>query len=159
MPSDTNKLPLRPNVCILLVNKQGLLFLGERFSEQGNWQFPQGGVEPDGSIEDNVLREIGEELGIKKDKLRIEKQLNATNQYDWDNPPDYAQGKWRGQVQSFWVVTFLGNDNEIDLATPHPEFSAFRWCTVEQIKQLAEPKRVPGYQKALDEFQKWQGTK
>ena len=149
-----SKLPLRPNVCMLLFNSEGKLFLGERLGEPGIWQFPQGGVEPDSTLEENALREIQEETGISRNRLRIFRRLNAVNEYEWESPPAYASGKWRGQSQTFWLVEFLGADNDVKLAaSQHPEFMSWRWCSASEVRRIAEPKRLKGYEAALCEFE------
>lgn len=145
-------LPYRPNVCLLILNHANLLFLGERLGYPGVWQFPQGGVEPQQSLADNAVREACEELGIEANLIVVERQLDTTHQYDFQKPPDYAVDRWRGQAQTFWVLRFLGEDKDINLARYHQELSAYRWCTPEEALKLAEAKRRPGYKKALTEM-------
>lgn len=142
----------RPNVCIILYNRERKVLLGERYGQPGIYQFPQGGVE-DGSPEESVYREINEELGIPREKLRIERKLNATHQYDFSEVPAYAAGKWRGQSQTFWLVLFLGDNSDINVDGDHPEFTGFRWCSPEDVRNVAEPKRLPGYEKPLQEVE------
>ncbi len=146
------QLPLRPNVCMLLFNREYRLFLGERHGEPGVWQFPQGGAEPEYSLEENVYRELEEELGIPRKSLKIERKLQATHEYEFKTPPSYAKGKWRGQTQTFWLVRFLGQDSELNLDTAEPEFMAWKWCEIEEVRTLAEPKRLLGYERPLQEF-------
>lgn len=149
----SKKLPLRPNVCMLVYNRKGKLLLGKRINRRNHWQFPQGGAEPKVSLRENVVREIREELGIKRRRLGRITKLKATHQYDWKKAPSYASGKWRGQSQTFWLVEFLGADSDIDLtADKDPEFKSFRWCSVAAVKRLAAKERLPGYRKALGEF-------
>lgn len=147
-----NELPLRPNVCMLVFNREHKLFLGERAGEPGIWQFPQGGVEPESSLEDNVYRELNEELGLPRKALRIAKKLEALHEYDWSRIPGYAVGKWRGQSQTFWLVEFIGDDTLINLDQPEQEFMAWKWCEIDEVRSLAEPKRLRGYEKPLQEF-------
>lgn len=144
-------LPLRPNVCMLVFNSMGKFFLGEREGEPGVWQFPQGGVEPHLSLEQNVLKELNEELGADPALFQIEKKLQATHEYDFQTPPAYARGKWRGQSQTFWLVRFAGSDSDIQLDRFEPEFMSWRWCSFQEAQQLAEPKRWPGYLSPLKE--------
>ena len=148
-------LPLRPNVCALVINHDNLLFLAERWQEEGHWQFPQGGSEPEFSPEQNVLRELNEELGAPQDKFKIIKKLETTYEYQWESPPSYALGKWSGQRQSFWLVRFLGKDCDINLAAYQQELMNWRWCTVAEVKTLAHPRRLKGYIPALAEFEGW----
>ncbi|RIL11965.1 MAG: RNA pyrophosphohydrolase [Proteobacteria bacterium] len=145
-------LPLRPNVCMLILNKERKLFLGERLGEPGVWQFPQGGVDTGQSLEENVLRELEEELGAPRARFRILRKLSATHQYDWGTTPAYAIGRWRGQSQTFWLVEFLGTDSEINLSKNDPELSDYKWCTIDEVRKLAEPKRLIGYEAALKEL-------
>jgi putative (di)nucleoside polyphosphate hydrolase len=144
-----NKLPLRPNVCMLLQNKKNQLFLGERLGEPGVWQFPQGGVEDGLSIEENVIKELHEETGAGKSLFKIISKLDAVHEYDFENIPKYAKGKWRGQAQTFWLVEFKGKDSDFKLDKFNAEFSNFRWCSPEEVENIAEPKRLMGYRKAL----------
>lgn len=146
-------LAYRPNVCLLIINKEGRLFLGERFNESGKWQFPQGGVEENASLEENALREANEELGVEIHLLKIVKKLKTTHKYDFLVIPDYAKGKWRGQDQTFWLLEFLGTDRDIKLDRYHPEFSNYRWCTPEEVRATAESKRMAGYGPALLELE------
>lgn len=146
------QLPLRPNVCMLIVNTDSKLFLGERYDTPGTWQFPQGGIEDHLSEEENVLRELKEEVGVEAEMLQIIAKLKTRNDYDWKTPPDYAVGRWRGQSQSFWVVKFLGKDEHISLEGQEPEFMAWRWCTIDEVLSLADPIRLDRYRSALLEF-------
>jgi len=152
--SDQTNLPLRPNVCMLVVNTTGKVLLGERKGSPGLWQFPQGGVEPGLSLEENVRKELLEELGISNNVLGKIIRLRSTKEYLFDKIPSYAVGKWAGQSQSFWVVQFLGSDSDINLHAHHtPEFTDFQWCTPVEVIARAEPKRVPGYRAPLEELE------
>jgi putative (di)nucleoside polyphosphate hydrolase len=153
MSNKAKSLPLRPNVCMLVLNQEQRIFVGEREGSPGVWQFPQGGAETNTPLEENVLRELHEELGAEKSRFRIIKKLTATNEYDFSDPPGYAIGKWRGQAQTFWLVEFLGTDADFKLDRYDQEFSDFRWCTIQEVRQLAEPKRLRGYEAALKELE------
>lgn len=153
--SSPNALPYRPNVCMLVFNQRGELFLGERKGEPGVWQLPQGGAKKKLSLEENVLKELHEELGAEKEDFRIIKQLQATHQYDFGEPPPYAVNKWRGQSQTFWLVEFLGNDKDIRIDRFEAEFSDWQWCPLERVRATVEEKRRGGYEAALDEFESY----
>lgn len=147
------QLPLRPNVCMLIFNHEHRLFLGERFGCPGVWQLPQGGVEPDLSEEENVRKEVHEELGLPHESFQLVQRLAATHEYEFDVVPRYAEGRWRGQRQNFWLVRFLGDDRDIVLDRYTPEFSAWCWCTPDEVRSRAEPKRRAGYEAPLREFE------
>jgi putative (di)nucleoside polyphosphate hydrolase len=140
---------------MLVFDKKGRLLLAEREGRPGHWQFPQGGAESDRSLEENVIKELKEELGLKRRHLGKITQLEATHEYDWENPPSYAKGKWRGQAQTFWAVEFLGDDNDIRLdADEEQELSDWCWCSIEEVEKRADPKRLEGYTKALQSYRK-----
>ncbi len=147
--------PLRPNVCMLVMNRRQKLFLGERFGEPGVWQFPQGGVESDATLEENVLRELEEELGVDRRNLRIIKKLNSTHTYFFKKPRLYGEVEFSGQAQTFWLVEFSGKDSDIDLGRHEKEMEKFRWCTPDEVRTFAEPKRLAGYVEPLAEFEEY----
>jgi putative (di)nucleoside polyphosphate hydrolase len=153
MPKLKRALPYRPNVCMLLYNQKGRLFLGERAGSPGIWQFPQGGVDRRMSLAANVKRELAEELGISKETLGTIHRLKARHRYDFRKPPPYARGKWRGQAQTFWIVEFIGRDRDIRLDRGEPEFMDWKWCTPAQVRRVAEPIRSIGYRRPLKEFE------
>ncbi len=149
----SRKLPLRPNVCMLLYNQKGKLFLGERFGEPGHWQFPQGGAEPRYTLRENVIRELREELGLKRRLIGKITKLKSTHKYEWRTPPRYARKKWRGQKQTFWLVEFVGADSDIDLTSHNEqEFGGWRWCSATEVKRRAATFRRAGYLGPLREF-------
>jgi putative (di)nucleoside polyphosphate hydrolase len=148
-----SKLPFRPNVCLFIYNKDRKFFLGERLASNNLWQLPQGGVEDDGDLIENAIREAVEELGLKEASLVSYKAtLNTVNQYTFDNPPNYAKNRWQGQRQNYCLLEFLGENSDIMLDYYHAEFSDYRWVDLDEIQNLAEPKRVIGYQKAISEL-------
>ena len=46
------------------------------------------------------------------------------------------KGKYRGQKQKWFVVKFLGSDNEININTKHPEFIQWQWADIEKLPDL-----------------------
>ena len=146
-------LPYRPNVCVIVLNQENLIFVGERISQPGAWQLPQGGREQD-SVLDAALREASEELGVSVDLLEPLIQLETEHYYDFIAPPEFAIGRWRGQHQNFVVLRFLGSEADIDLNRHLPaEFSDYRWCPLVDIPVIVEQRRLTGYLKAFRELQ------
>jgi len=144
---------LRPNVCMLVYNGRGQLWIGERLDKKGHWQFPQGGVEKGASVRENVLRELREELGLSPRALGRIRKLKSKHAYLWKNIPDYARGKWVGQSQTFWLVEFTGEDSHFNIAADTtPEFRRWRWASVTAIRKLAAKERRKGYEAPLREF-------
>ena len=149
----TKKDKLRPNVCMLVYNAKGQLFLGERYNRKGHWQFPQGGVEPGRSRRDTVIRELREEIGVSKRVLAKITKLKATHAYLWNKVPSYARGKWVGQRQTFWLIKFRGTNEDINLESCRDqEFRAWRWCSVTTVRRMAAKEGLAGYRAAIEEF-------
>ena len=148
-----NSLPYRPNVSMLLFSNSFDLFLGERSDLKNSWQFPQGGIEKALSLEENVLKELNEEIGASYTLFKLVKQLSSTHTYDFYSTPEVYRDKFRGQSQVFYLVKFLGNDVDINLnAYIHPEFQNFMWCNPEKVLQTVDPIRIAGYKAPLNEF-------
>lgn len=146
-------LKLRPNVCMLVLNGENRLFLGERLDEPGVWQFPQGGIEPELSEKANVLKELREELGADESLFEIVRRFEHVHEYQFAKPRSYGLQKWDGQRQHFWLVRFLGADTDIKLDRYQPEMVSFRWCSIPEVRKLAEPKRLKGYGKPLEDLE------
>jgi putative (di)nucleoside polyphosphate hydrolase len=122
------ELPLRSGVGIILLNNENKVFVGKRIDNPENfWQMPQGGVDKNESFLEAAKRELLEETGIKSVKLI--KELN--NWLEYDLPKNLLgkiwNGKYRGQKQKWFVMKFVGHENEINIKTQNPEFLDWKW--------------------------------
>jgi putative (di)nucleoside polyphosphate hydrolase len=123
-------LPYRPCVGIMLVNGAGRVFVGQRRdNNQAAWQMPQGGIDPGEDVRTAAMRELWEETGVTADLVRIEAQ--TADPIPYDLPPElvgkFWGGKYRGQAQTWVLMRYLGTDQQVNIATQHPEFSSWRW--------------------------------
>jgi len=142
----------RENVAAIIINKDKKILMCEHIWIDNAWQFPQGGIEEGESKEQAILRELGEEIGT--DKLKILGEMNEKLKYQF---PFYLKEKYNfdGQVQTFFLVYFYGDDSEIKFDKQEkPEFKAFEW-----VKYHEPPLRVIyfkkiSYLKALEYFRK-----
>ena len=60
----------RANVGIILCNEEDRVFWARRVGRSG-WQFPQGGVQRDESVEQAMYRELREEVGLLPEHVEV----------------------------------------------------------------------------------------
>ncbi|WP_310497709.1 RNA pyrophosphohydrolase [Sandarakinorhabdus sp.] len=135
-------LPYRPCVGVLLVNSQGLVFTGQRLdSVLEAWQMPQGGIDPGEEPLDTAIRELGEETGIA---AHLVQPLGETPDWHYYDLPEEMvgiiwKGRYAGQRQKWFAMRFLGTDADVDIATEHQEFRAWRWSAIDTLVDMAVP--------------------
>jgi putative (di)nucleoside polyphosphate hydrolase len=164
-PQSTGELPYRACVGIMLLNRDGRVFVGRRRSEAGPehvadgyaWQMPQGGVDPGEEPYAAALRELYEETNVRSATLLAE----APDWHCYDLPPVVAgqawKGRYRGQTQKWFAFRFTGADDEIDIHRPgggrhRPEFDAWRWEDMSRLTELIIPFKRPVYEKVVADF-------
>ena len=113
---------------------------------------PQGGIDDGETPTQAARRELEEEVGTDKaDVLRESGQWLA-----YDLPPALAKSLWkgrfRGQAQKWVAMRFTGHDIDIDIATQHPEFRAWRWAPARELPDLIVPFKRDVYRAVLAEF-------
>ena len=157
---DPSTLPYRPCVGIMVLNAEGLIWLGRRNKDlvgqehEYRWQMPQGGIDAGEEPKAAAFRELYEETGIRSAEVLAETQ----NWISYDIPPQYVgvalKGKFRGQRQKWFAMRFTGAEQEIDLAPAgqKPEFDAWRWASPSEVlEQVVTFKRL-AYEAVLAEF-------
>lgn len=133
-------LPYRPCVGVALFNARGEVFVGRRIdTTMEAWQMPQGGIDGDEEPRRAVSRELEEEIGTAKAEIIAE----IDDWLTYDLPPDLMGkvwgGRFRGQIQKWFAMRFLGSDADINLETEHPEFNAWRWMPLAELPQVIVP--------------------
>lgn len=146
------ELPYRKGVGIMLFNSNKKVFVGKRIDNTKAWQMPQGGIEYNEDTIEAMKRELQEETGITS--IKIIKQSFLEHTYDL---PEHLirklwNGKYKGQKQSWFLVKFLGEDNEIKLDQRNPEFNDWKWVNVQELTKLIVPFKKKLYQKLIIEF-------
>ena len=135
-PEQIAHLPYRRNVGVMLANAAGCVFVGQRIdNDQAAWQMPQGGIDAGEDPRQAALRELEEETGVSPALVTVEAETTGWLTYDLphDVVPRIWTGRFRGQEQKWFLLRFHGDDDQIDLATDHPEFSAWRWLSPEEL--------------------------
>jgi putative (di)nucleoside polyphosphate hydrolase len=143
----------RKCVGIMLVNNEGKIFVGKRVeSKYDAWQMPQGGIDNGELPKNAAIRELYEETGIKSAEYVAETS-------DWlyyTLPENLAStmwdGKYKGQMQRWFLFRFTGDDSEVKLDIHEQEFSQYRWVAVNELEELAIYFKKEIYAKVVAEF-------
>jgi putative (di)nucleoside polyphosphate hydrolase len=146
-------LPYRPGVGVMLFNRMGLVLVAQRIDMKSDaWQMPQGGIDAGEEPRAAVLRELAEEIGT----ARAEFLAESAEWHYYDLPSGLRTrlwgGRYRGQMQRWFAMRFVGEDRDINLATEHPEFSVWRWATIAELPALAITFKRPLYLRLAREF-------
>jgi putative (di)nucleoside polyphosphate hydrolase len=119
------------------------------------WQMPQGGIDPDETPREAALRELCEEVGTGKAEIVAESHML----HRYDLPVEIAGqmwgGRFRGQKQRWFAMRFTGDDIDINIATEHPEFDAWKWVAAEELTRLIVPFKRAIYLAVLEEFREY----
>ncbi len=146
----TKKLPLRIGVGAIVLNKKNQVFVGKRKDNPvDKWQMPQGGVNEGEDLTSAMKRELNEETGIQN--IKILNEIDGWFEYEL---PNYLlgkiwRGKFRGQKQKWFIVKFLGNDEEINLEKDKPEFIEWKWLDIENLPNVIVDFKKKVYEKLL----------
>ena len=147
------ELPLRLGVGIVLLNNKNKVFVGKRIDNPVNsWQMPQGGVNENENFLVAAKRELEEETSIKS--VELIRELDKWLTYDL--PKNLLgkiwKGKYRGQKQKWFIMKFLGKDEEINIQTKHPEFMDWKWIDPLNLSKVAVNFKVEIYKKIQEEI-------
>jgi len=155
----------RPCVGIMLINPQGLVFVGRRKSKRPpeaglnghEWQMPQGGIDSGETPLNAALRELREETSVRNASLLAE----SPQWLSYDLPTDLSKkswkGRYRGQTQKWFALSFTGKDSEIEIDAPdggkhRAEFDAWRWEKLSRLPELIVPFKREVYVQVCAQF-------
>jgi len=155
MKEKYKKLPLRSGVGIIVLNKENKVLVAKRIDNPKNfWQMPQGGINKNEDFFTAALRELKEETSIVSVKLI--KEIDDKFTYIL---PDHLigiiwKGKFKGQVQKWFIMRFIGNESEINIKTKHPEFLDWKWIDLKDLTKIAVNFKLEVYKQVKSEVLK-----
>ena len=140
---------------IMLLNAHGKVFVAARIDNpEDAWQMPQGGLDDGEEPWPGVLRELDEETGIPPEL--VEKVAECPERLRYDLPGELQGkmwgGKWRGQLQHWFLARFLGRDEDVNLETEDPEFREWKWVEPAEVPDLIVPFKRDLYRRLLRDF-------
>ncbi len=151
----TNDYLYRRGVGVMLINEHRHVFVGRRIDNRDEaWQMPQGGIDKGEQPWPAALRELEEETGIAP--RLVEQTACHPQQLRYDLPEALASrlwgGKWKGQLQDWYLARFLGTDADVNIETKHPEFSHWKWVEPHLLPELIVPFKRDLYRELLRGF-------
>ena len=155
MDKKFQRLPLRIGVGIVVLNKNNKIFVAKRIDNPKDfWQMPQGGVDQNESYLDAAYRELYEETNIRE--IELIKEVEEFTTYELPNHllGIIWKGKFKGQKQKWFIMRFVGNEDEINIKTKKPEFLDWKWIDVNEITKKVVDFKYEVYKKVKKEVEK-----
>ena len=155
MQEKFKNLPLRNGVGIIVLNKENKVFVARRIDNPKNfWQMPQGGVDEGEDLLSAAFRELEEETSIKN--IQLIKEIEGTTIYEL---PDSLlgiiwKGKYKGQKQKWFLMRYLGKDDEININTKKPEFLDWKWIDLDKITDVVVDFKLGVYKELKEKIRK-----
>ena len=155
MKEQYKHLPLRSGVGIVVLNQDNKIFVAKRIDNPKNfWQMPQGGIDEGEDFLSAAYRELKEETSIVSVKLvhEIDKKLSYIL-------PDELigiiwKGRFKGQIQKWFIMRFIGNESEINISTKKPEFLEWKWIDLKDLTKIAVNFKLNVYKSLKQEISK-----
>jgi putative (di)nucleoside polyphosphate hydrolase len=144
----------RKGVTAIVVDDQNkFLLIQKNGYKENEWNFLGGGREEGETLEQNLFRELKEEISANQSDFEFIGTSSFKIEYDY--PPELALkvngGKFRGQSYDQVILKYIGDKGKL-VFTPE-EFRTHKWVSAsELIKHLVFPNQYQNHKKAIDEL-------
>ena len=143
----------RPNVAMIIVSnkypEKKEIFIAQRSDLKDIWQFPQGGIDKGEEVQEAMFRELEEEIGTNKVKVIAE--YPEWISYDFPEKILKKMKPYKGQTQRYFLLK-LKKSAVINLDTKHPEFTKFKFVSVDEVLGISAHFKKPVYEKVINYF-------
>lgn len=128
--------PYRYGAIAIIVKGGKFLVVNDMGFNPGDYDFVGGGREGNETPEENLFREIEEEIGLTAESFRIIGMSNHKIAFDFrggfrefDTPE--GKIKYKGQIKDAFVIELLGNPEDIK---PTPDqIRSFKWIDASEL--------------------------
>ncbi|WP_297441303.1 RNA pyrophosphohydrolase [Sulfurimonas sp.] len=143
----------RPNVAMIIVSnnypQKKEIFIAQRNDLADIWQFPQGGIDEGEEVKDALFREMEEEIGTSSAEIVAE--YPEWISYDFPQKFLKKMKPYKGQTQRYFLLK-LKDDAKIDINTKHPEFTGYKFVSVDDVLNLTAHFKKPVYEEVIKYF-------
>ena len=150
----------RRGVGVMLINADGQVWVGRRIDNRDEaWQMPQGGLDKG---EEPLGGRAARARGGDRDRAASWSSRSPCHpqQLRYDIPDAIAAklwgGKWKGQMQDWYLARFLGDDERHRHRHRRiPSSAHWKWVEPRLLPELIVPFKRDMYRAILEGFAEW----
>lgn len=143
----------RPNVGLMLVNRQHQILAGEAIHYQGQWMMPQGGIDNGETPHQAMKRELVEETGITYGEVNFLQEDSDWHSYLFRKPLVKDGILYIGQRQKWFLLEYNGGIPDAH-TTIDREFLQFQWVNPDWLLRHTTKLKIEVYQSVLSSFER-----
>ena len=143
----------------MLLNREGKVLVGQRLDSDARGLADAAGRARRGRGRRRTARCASSRRRPASPRDKVEIVARCPVELTYDLPDDLVgkmwKGKWRGQRQTWFLMRFLGEDEDVNIATAEPEFRAWKWAEPAELPAMIVPFKKKLYEDVLEAFAEW----